>query len=75
MVEWAALEMRCARKGTVSSNLTSSVIQDFASGKTMPRGAKRAARLGCERAFLSKNEKDLSMKGKRNFFINFIKSK
>jgi len=32
-------------------------IQDFASEKMMPRGAKRAARLGFERAFLAKRKK------------------
>ncbi|MBI4812369.1 hypothetical protein HY798_02955 [Candidatus Falkowbacteria bacterium] len=39
------------------------------------RGARRAARLGFERGFFGEKEKDLSMKGKRNFFINFLTTK
>jgi len=32
-------------------------IQDFASGQRIPRGAKRAARLGFERAFWAKKKR------------------
>ena len=32
-------------------------VQDFASGKMMPRGAKSAARLGFERAFGAKKKR------------------
>ena len=57
MVEWAALEMRYTRKGIRGSNPLASANWENANLQRQPRGARRAARLGFERAFLAKRKR------------------